>query len=68
MGGALQHDPEKWNPVFRKDHAPPKCRSAIAPLEAVALQSAIRKLRAPNLIRGDRRLAKRITPPDHAPT
>ena len=21
---ALEHDPEKWNPVFRKDHAPPK--------------------------------------------
>ena len=21
----LVHDPEKWNPVFRKDHAPPKC-------------------------------------------
>jgi hypothetical protein len=19
-----QHDPEKWKPVFRKDHAPPK--------------------------------------------
>jgi hypothetical protein len=22
--GALEHDPEKWKPVFRKDHAPPK--------------------------------------------
>jgi len=21
---ALEHDPEKWKPVFRKDHAPPK--------------------------------------------
>src|ERR1700685_869090 len=21
----LEHDPEKWNPVFRKDHAPSKC-------------------------------------------
>jgi hypothetical protein len=21
----LQHDPEKWTPVFRKDHAPPEC-------------------------------------------
>jgi len=20
----LEHDPEKWKPVFRKDHAPPK--------------------------------------------
>jgi hypothetical protein len=20
----LEHDPEKWNPVFRKDHAPSK--------------------------------------------
>jgi hypothetical protein len=20
----LEHDPEKWIPVFRKDHAPPK--------------------------------------------
>jgi hypothetical protein len=23
-GGRLEHDPEKWIPVFRKDHAPPK--------------------------------------------
>jgi hypothetical protein len=25
-GGSLcsEHDPEKWLPVFRKDHAPPK--------------------------------------------
>jgi hypothetical protein len=22
--GSLEHDPEKWIPVFRKDHAPPK--------------------------------------------
>jgi hypothetical protein len=22
--GQLEHDPEKWKPVFRKDHAPPK--------------------------------------------
>jgi hypothetical protein len=22
--GILEHDPEKWPPVFRKDHAPPK--------------------------------------------
>ena len=21
---AIEHDPEKWKPVFRKDHAPPK--------------------------------------------
>ena len=21
--GALEHDPEKWEPVFGKDHAPP---------------------------------------------
>ncbi len=21
----LEHDPEKWIPIFRKDHAPPKC-------------------------------------------
>jgi hypothetical protein len=21
---ALEHDPEKWTPVFRKDHAPTK--------------------------------------------
>ncbi|HUD85823.1 MAG TPA: hypothetical protein VMR17_05190, partial [Xanthobacteraceae bacterium] len=24
----LEHDPEKWTPVFGKDHAPPKCQSA----------------------------------------
>jgi hypothetical protein len=23
----LEHDPEKWVPVFRKDHAPSKCES-----------------------------------------
>jgi hypothetical protein len=23
-GPRLEHDPEKWLPVFRKDHAPPK--------------------------------------------
>jgi hypothetical protein len=22
---ALEHDPEKWKPIFRKDHAPSKC-------------------------------------------
>jgi hypothetical protein len=22
--GLLEHDPEKWRPVFRKDHAPSK--------------------------------------------
>jgi len=36
----LEHDPEKWKPVFRKDHAPTKkldhdqiqpCSAAIAP-------------------------------------
>jgi hypothetical protein len=25
----LEHDPEKWQPVFRKDHAPVKSYSAI---------------------------------------
>src|ERR1700685_3069266 len=25
-GAILEHDPEKWKPVFRKDHAPLKCR------------------------------------------
>jgi hypothetical protein len=24
VAGEPQHDPEKWNPVFRKDHAPSK--------------------------------------------
>jgi hypothetical protein len=24
QGVGLEHDPEKWTPVFRKDHAPPK--------------------------------------------
>jgi heme A synthase len=24
IGAELEHDPEKWKPVFRKDHAPPK--------------------------------------------
>src|SRR5215831_255258 len=26
--GCLEHDPEKWEPVFRKDHAQLKCQSA----------------------------------------
>jgi hypothetical protein len=25
LGVGLEHDPEKWKPVFRKDHAPSKC-------------------------------------------
>jgi len=25
----LEHDPEKWIPVFRKDHAPPKIESVM---------------------------------------
>jgi hypothetical protein len=25
---APEHDPEKWKPVFRKEHAPPKSQSA----------------------------------------
>jgi hypothetical protein len=28
---ALEHDPEKWNPVFRKDHAPLKCPELVLP-------------------------------------
>jgi len=24
----LEHDPEKWKPVFRKDHAPPTLAAA----------------------------------------
>jgi hypothetical protein len=27
--GALEHDPEKWIPVFRKDHAPPNVQRAM---------------------------------------
>jgi len=26
---ALEHDPEKWIPVFGKDHAPPKGQSGM---------------------------------------
>jgi hypothetical protein len=26
----LEHDPEKWIPVFGKDHAPPKAQSDAA--------------------------------------
>jgi len=26
----LEHDPEKWTPVFGKDHAPPIMESGIA--------------------------------------
>ena len=25
----LKHDPEKWTPVFRKDHAQTKCQSRV---------------------------------------
>jgi hypothetical protein len=28
LRGAPKHDPEKWKPVFRKDHASPKRQSA----------------------------------------
>jgi hypothetical protein len=35
---SLEHDPEKWKPVFRKDHVPPRNleRQSIKP-EAIAL-------------------------------
>ena len=34
-----EHDPEKWIPVFRKDHVPPKIQSATSiQLKAIALQ------------------------------
>jgi hypothetical protein len=29
-GARQQHDPEKWKPVFRTDHAQSKCQSASA--------------------------------------
>src|SRR5262249_46456891 len=28
LDGQLEHDPEKWTPVFGKDHAPPKVLAA----------------------------------------
>jgi hypothetical protein len=31
MPVALEHDPEKWNPVFRQDHAPLKRRELVPP-------------------------------------
>ena len=27
LAGILEHDPEKWAPVFGRDHAPPTCSS-----------------------------------------
>jgi hypothetical protein len=35
MPVALEHDPEKWNPVFRQDHAPRKCRELVLPRSTV---------------------------------
>jgi hypothetical protein len=36
----LEHDPEKWVPVFRKDHAPSKIYSAMTiQLKTIALQA-----------------------------
>jgi hypothetical protein len=34
-----EHDPEKWVPIFRKDHAPPKIYSAMTTIrnKAIAL-------------------------------
>jgi hypothetical protein len=31
-----KHDPEKWTPVFRKDHAQTKARDAGCPIETIA--------------------------------
>jgi hypothetical protein len=42
----LEHDPEKWIPVFGKDHAPP--------------ESMIPKKPAPDLIRGGYRFSEKI--------
>src|SRR5262249_42375836 len=30
LGGSLEHDPEKWTPVFAKDHAPACGRTGVA--------------------------------------
>src|ERR1700756_4982511 len=32
-----EHDPEKWKPVFRKDHAPPRMTPQSLQSEAIAL-------------------------------
>jgi hypothetical protein len=41
---ALDHDPEKWRPVFRKDHAPPKSvMEAGFPKRSCSTKSMIRK-------------------------
>ncbi|HEY4863407.1 MAG TPA: hypothetical protein VIH65_04775, partial [Xanthobacteraceae bacterium] len=44
--GCAEHDPEKWEPVFRKDHAPVK--------------SMILKKPAPDLIRGGNCFSEKI--------
>jgi hypothetical protein len=35
FAGTLEHDPEKWKPVFRKDHAPRRPKTGHQP-EAIA--------------------------------
>jgi hypothetical protein len=30
-----KHDPEKWTPVFRKDHAPPKIKATTIERKAI---------------------------------
>jgi hypothetical protein len=38
---SLEHDPEKWTPVFGRDHAPPKDWSAVTtPREVIPLYHA----------------------------
>jgi len=34
------HDPEKWNPVFRKDHAPQNCPHAFTAQRNAQLPAA----------------------------
>src|ERR1700733_13625018 len=35
-----KHDPEKWNPVFRQDHAPLVCQRPVAPVFAGVVPEA----------------------------
>src|SRR3984885_13617577 len=52
------HDPERWKPVFRKDHAPPKClgghRTRYAPHEIDEGLGDLRLIGRPFLERNQR--------------
>jgi hypothetical protein len=49
---SLQQDPEKWKPVFRKDHAPPNHDASLLAADSAALRRNAKRCNLPVSVRG----------------